>query len=90
MERIRRALARMAARADDLLFPEDVLCLCCDHALGPEDAHGICGGCRRELARLAAQQEMREAREEEPLPEGIDALHAAFVYEGPARRLCTG
>ena len=84
---IKRVLARIGTWIDDLLFPENVLCLCCDHALGPEDTQGLCAGCRRELARLAAQQEKREAGKPEILPEGIDALHAAFVYEGAARRL---
>jgi len=87
MKKFRRALVRLAAWADDLLFPENVLCLCCDHALDPEDEHGICGGCRRKLARLAAKQEEREAEEEVCLPDGIDAMHAAFVYEGPVRQL---
>ena len=34
---IQRMMKRLLAALDDLLFPEDVLCLCCDHALG-EDA----------------------------------------------------
>lgn len=85
MERIRRALARIGTWTDDLLFPEDVACLCCEHALGEGDTDGLCAGCRRELARLAQRQEERAAKE--PLPDGIDALHAAFVYEGAARRL---
>ena len=87
MMKIKRMLARMGTWIDDLLFPENVLCLCCEHALGEGDADGICAGCRGELARLAARQEEREAGGAQALPEGIDALHAAFVYEGAARRL---
>ena len=87
MEKIRRILARVGAWADDLLYPENVLCLCCDHALGEEDQDGICPSCRMALLRLARQQEEREAKETEKLPEGIDYIHAAFVYEGPVRRL---
>ncbi len=87
MERIRRVLARFAAWTDDLLYPENVACLCCDHALGVDDADGLCPSCRNVLAQLAARQEERETGGTEPLPEGIDALHAAFVYEGPVRKL---
>lgn len=87
IERSRSMLARLGAWMDELLFPEEVLCLCCDHALGTEDTQGICGVCRRELARLAAQQKVREAGEDASLPEGIDALHAAYIYEGPVRKL---
>lgn len=84
---IKRMLARIGTWTDDLLFPESVLCLCCDHALGPEDIQGLCASCRTELGQLAARQEERAAGNVEPLPEGIDVLHAAFVYEGAARRL---
>ena len=87
IKRIGNLLARLGAWMDDLLFPENVVCLCCDHALSPEETDGICVGCRRELSRLARMQEEREAANEETLPDGIDALHAAFVYEGAARRL---
>lgn len=87
MERIRCAFARIGAWMDNLLFPENVTCLCCDHALGVEEADGLCAGCRRELARLAARQEEREAGTMESLPEGIERIHAAFIYEGAARQL---
>lgn len=85
--RMQRMLARVGAWIDDLLFPEDVLCLCCDHALGEDAQEGICAGCRRALGQIARRQEALEAQESRPLPEGIDYIHAAFVYEGPARRL---
>ena len=87
MERIRRVLARVGVWADDLLYPQDVACLCCDGALGEKDTDGVCASCQAALQRLAQRQEEREADGLEPLPEGLDALHAAFVYEGPARKL---
>lgn len=87
MKRIGRVLARIGAWMDDLLFPENVTCLCCDHALGAEDEDHICAGCRKELVRLAEKQEERVAADAQPLPDGIDALHAAFAYEGVVRQL---
>lgn len=86
MEKLRRILSRLGAWMDDLLFPENVICLCCDHALGEEDADGLCRGCWLALEKLAAAQEQRET-EQEMLPDGIDYIHAAFVYEGPVRKL---
>ena len=37
--------------------------------------------------QLAARQEERETKERSAYPEGIDYIHSAYVYEGPARRL---
>ncbi|MBR5301630.1 MAG: ComF family protein [Clostridia bacterium] len=84
---IRRILAHICGWMDELLFPENVLCLCCDHALGEEDELGVCPDCRRELARLAAGQEAQEAAQNLPCPAGVDYVHAAFIYEGAARQL---
>lgn len=84
---IQRMIGRLLAALDDLLFPEDVLCLCCDHALGEDARDGICPSCMRALAQLAQAQEAREAEEGEVLPEGLDYVHAAFPYEGQARTL---
>lgn len=87
MEGFRKILAHMGIWIDDLLYPEAVACLCCDHALGADDQDCLCPDCRKALDQLARRQEACEAKEHLPLPEGISALHAAFVYEGPARRL---
>lgn len=74
-------------RLDDLLFPEDVLCLCCDRALGEDARDGICPACARALDALAQAQEAREAEETGELPEGLAYVHAAYPYEGQARTL---
>ena len=37
---------------DELLFPENVLCLCCDRALGEEAEDGICPACMDALRQL--------------------------------------
>lgn len=87
MEKIRRVLARIGVWLDDLLYPEKVACLCCDHALGEDEEDGLCPACSKALLRLAALQEEREDGNREPLPDGIDRMHAAFVYEGPVRKL---
>ena len=80
-------MARIGRWLDDLLFPEDVLCMCCDRALGRDDKGGVCSSCRRTLERLAARQEAREALEKASNPDGVDYIHSAYVYEGPARQL---
>lgn len=83
----RSVFARIAAWLDDLLFPENAACLCCECALGEKDEDGLCAGCRKELLRLAALQEEREAQENLPRPDGIDDIHSAYLYEGAVKRL---
>lgn len=84
---IQRTIGRLLEALDDLLFPGDVLCLCCDHALGADARDGICPSCARSLAVLAQAQETREAEEDGGLPEGLSYVHAAYPYEGQARTL---
>ena len=45
---------------DELLFPENVLCLCCDMALGEDAEDGICPSCARALQRMNLAQEEKE------------------------------
>ena len=87
ISRIRRAMIRIGVWLDELLFPDDVLCLACDHALSTEDEDGVCKSCRLALERLAARQEEREAKGTGGCPEGVDYIHAAYVYEGPVRKI---
>ncbi|MBR4040543.1 MAG: ComF family protein [Clostridia bacterium] len=82
-----RLLSHISAWLDDLLFPQDVVCLCCDHALGSDAKNGVCGGCLRALDALARRQEELEKQGVLPVPHGIRYIHAAFVYEGQARML---
>lgn len=84
---IQGMIGRLLAALDDLLFPEDVLCLCCDHALGEDAQDGICPSCMRALGQLAQAQEAREAEDGGELAEGLSYVHAAFPYEGQARKL---
>lgn len=83
----RAGLARLLDVLDDWLFPEDVLCLCCDRALGEDAQDGVCPACMRALERLAQQQEMWEAQTEGDTPSEIAYIHSAFPYEGQARAL---
>lgn len=78
---------KLLAMLDELLFPEDVLCLCCECALDAHAGEGICPACAQALEELAHKQELREAEENEPTPEGIAYVHAAYPYEGPAKTL---
>ena len=87
MKRVRRIVSRVGAWLDDLLFPEDVLCLCCDRALGREDEDGVCHSCRMALDRLARRQQAREEQEKGACPDGLTYIRSAYVYEGPARQL---
>jgi len=72
---------------DELLFPDNVLCLCCDAALGEEARDGICSACEDALRRMNGRQEEWEKNHERALPEGLAYVHAAYPYEGPVRRL---
>ena len=85
--RIKRVLARLGTWMEDLLFPADVLCLCCDAALGRDAENGICASCRAALDALALKQQEVEAQGGLHLPKGIAYIHSAFVYEGPVRKL---
>ena len=87
MKAIIALLKRLLAVSDEWLFPSDVLCLCCDRALGDEVTDGLCPACARELENLAQKQEKREEEEERELQPGIAFVHAAYPYEGCVRRL---
>lgn len=87
---IRAAAQRLLGALDDLLFPENVGCLCCGVALGEDEQDGLCPACQEELERQQDEQQRREADDAwaaDGLPEGIAFVHAAFGYEGAARRL---
>ena len=72
---IQRMMKRLLEALDDLLFPEDVLCLCCDHALGEDAQDGICPACARSLEQLAQAQEAREAEDGVALMKILDAVY---------------
>lgn len=72
---------------DDLLFPQDVLCLCCERALGEDAEDGVCPACARALNALAAAQESWEREARAVLPKGIAYVHSAFAYDAQARTL---
>lgn len=72
---------------DDLLFPQDVLCLCCERALGEDAEDGVCPACARALNALAAAQEAWEREARAVLPKGIAYVHSAFAYDAQARTL---
>lgn len=87
MKRVTAALARAGRWIDDLLFPDEVLCLCCESALGEDAQDGVCPACAQALDRLAAEQEAREREERGAWPDGIAYVHAAYVYDAQARTL---
>ena len=84
---VQKGIERLLAALDELLFPDHVLCLCCDRALGEDARDEICPACARALERLAQAQEAREAESSGELPEGLSYVHAAYPYEEQARTL---
>lgn len=84
--RKKNVVGRLLAAMDELLFPSDVVCLCCDRALGEDAEYGMCPACAKALSRLRAQQAQAEAERSE-LPEGIGFVRAAFPYDAQARTL---
>jgi len=72
---------------DELLFPDRVLCLCCDRALDEDDADGLCAACAGALQRQSFEQEERNRTAPRKPPEGIGYVYAAYPYEGQARQL---
>ena len=67
----------------DLLYPRDILCLCCDRAIAPDAQDGLCPACLGALEELEAQQAQEEIA---PAP-GIVRVRAAYPYTAQARRL---
>lgn len=85
-ERLRRIAARMIRFAEDLIFPDDVLCLACSRALGEDMQMQLCPACVAALARLRERQEAIDY-DAIPLPSGVAFVHAAYPYEGEAKAL---
>ena len=84
---IRKITELLCRWLDELLFPENVLCLCCDRALGEDATDGVCPACAKALARLNERCEEWERTHGVKSLEGIACVHAAYFYEGPARQL---
>jgi len=82
---LRRFLKRIAGLLEDLIFPPDVLCLACDRALSGDAAGCLCPACAEALDRL--RERCEAAGNKEPPPEGIDYVHAAYLYDGAAKAL---
>jgi len=86
-ELIQKTAGRALRWLDTWLFPDCVLCLCCDRALGEEAQRGVCPACAKALNRLNEKREAWEQAHRMKTPEGIVCVHAAYPYEGPARQL---
>lgn len=87
MEKKPGLLRRLLDAAEELLYPEDVTCLCCDRALGEDVYLHICPACADALDERAAALRAREAQEGPFRIQGVSAVHAAFVYDAQAKRL---
>lgn len=85
-ERIRRIASRTIRLAEDLIFPDDVLCLACDRAIGEDARNGVCPACADALERLREKRAALDREADRP-PDGVTYVHAAYPYEGEAKRL---
>ena len=65
---LQRAGGLFLSWLDELLFPDDVLCLCCDRALSEDAKDGVCPACARALERLNERRE--EWERTHGLPDG--------------------
>jgi len=83
MSKLRIYMAALKNALLDLLYPKDVLCLCCDKAIAPDAQDGLCPACIEALEELEAQQ---QAEGIAPAP-GIVRVSAAYPYTAQARRL---
>ena len=83
MKNLKRFWRRIAAVVLEWLYPDRVLCVCCERALGEEQEDGLCPDCVRALQRL----ELEKSTQREALPEGIDYVQWAYPYTAQARSL---
>ena len=80
----RQSAHKAALWLDDLFFPENVSCLCCQSALGEGEWLNLCPACTEALNRLFEKQ---EADSSIVLPPGIRHAFAAFPYTDAAKTL---
>jgi len=77
-------IGRLLVEAENLLFPEQVTCLCCDRALDEEGQDGVCTACMQALDRLQMESAAKSISVQ---IEGISRIHAAYPYDAQAKRL---
>lgn len=80
----RQSAHKAALWLDDLFFPENVSCLCCQSALGEGEWLNLCPACTEALNRLFEKQ---EADDSILPPQGIEYAFAAFPYTDAAKTL---
>jgi len=83
MSKLRIYIAALKNALLDLLYPKDVICLCCDRAIAPDAQDGLCPACIEALEEFEARQQ----DETIPPAPGIARVHAAYPYTAQARRL---
>ncbi|MBR5225556.1 MAG: ComF family protein [Clostridia bacterium] len=73
--------------AEALLFPEGVTCLSCGCAPQKELENGLCESCVAALNALAEKQSRSEEHDSRCIPDELIYVHAAFMYQDPAKKL---
>jgi len=86
-ERLTSVLRRLDRGILSLLFPEGVTCLCCGRSPQGDMDGCICPACALALEELGAKQETLEEQGAYEPVEGLAFVHAAYLYEDPARAL---
>ena len=82
--RLQKIAGALLSRLDEWLFPDNVLCLCCDRALGEDAKDGICPACADALQRMNQKQEESERISQRKPPEMILPSGFSFIYTNVA------
>ena len=85
IDNVRSTIRRAFGALLDLLFPPDVVCLCCGNGIDERAVDGVCPKCSEALERLEAQEAARVHTD--PLPDGIAYVASAYPYTGEAKKL---
>ena len=85
--RFKGMILRFRDWAEALLFPEGVTCLSCGCAPQMALENGLCESCITELNALAEKQSRSEEHDPRIIPHELAYVHAAFMYQDPAKKL---
>ena len=91
MSKLRIYIAALKNALLDLLYPKDVICLCCDRAIAPDAQDGLCPACieaLEELEALESNERFALLKPIENLFDDIPAIKLPAFYEKLSRNGC--